>query len=166
MDTDIRKGEEMIYTIIAMLSMALGIGIGSIITIYRCGQILEKREEERDKFKAYYNWFDKWLDKKEKNCLSFDGLKKEKIEKVAIYGKGKIYKHIESELEKNGFVIEYIIDEYVDSIGSKKEVYTLRDEFPMVDLIIVTVISEYQDIRNKILQKDSNIKVISIEELV
>ncbi len=154
------------YIVVGILCMAFGAVSGSIMMIYKCGNILEERESERNKFKAYYLWLEKWLEKRENGTLSFERLENEKIKDIAIYGQGKIGKRIEAELEKAGFKVIYFIDEYADNERREKELYTFRDEWPAVDLVIVTVPNEYEAIKEKINRKDCRMKVISFEELV
>ncbi len=156
----------MSYIVVGILCMAFGAVSGSIMMIYKCGNILEERENERNKFKAYYFWLEKWLEKKENGTLSFERLENEKIKDIAIYGQGKIGKRIEAGLEKAGFKVIYFIDEYADNERREKELYTFRDEWPAVDLVIVTVPNEYEAIKEKINRKDCRMKVISFEELV
>ena len=47
------------------LSIILGFIAGVIFMIYRCGYILEREKKKADKYFTYFNFWDRWLMKKE-----------------------------------------------------------------------------------------------------
>ncbi len=134
--------------------------------IYRCGYILEEKQKKSDKYLSYFNLLDRWLICKEKNNKFTDYFEKNKIETVAIYGMGKIGKHLKYELENAEIKIAYVIDEGERIIYSKEERYNLRDALPLVDIVIVTIIDEFEDIKTKIIEKNKMLKVISLNEII
>lgn len=139
---------------------------GVIFMIYRCGYILESERKRADKFFAYFNFLDNWLICKEQNYDFTDYFDKNNIETVAIYGMGKIGKHLKYELEKAGIKIAYVIDEGESVIYSKEAHYNLRDALPMVDLVIVTPTEEFEEIKKKILNNNKMLNVLSVDKII
>lgn len=139
---------------------------GVIFMIYRCGYILENQRKRANKFYTYFGFLDNWLTCKEQNYSFGDYISKNNIQTVAIYGMGKIGKHLKYELEKAGIEIAYVIDEGENIIYSKETRYNLRDALPLVDLVIVTPMEEFEKIKNKILDNNKMLHVISVDEII
>lgn len=139
---------------------------GVIFMIYRCGYILENQRKRANKFYTYFGFLDNWLTCKEQNYSFGDYISKNNIQTVAIYGMGKIGKHLKYELEKAGIEIAYVIDEGENIIYSKETRYNLRDALPLVDLVIVTPMEEFEEIKNKILDNNKMLHVISVDEII
>ncbi len=139
---------------------------GVIFMIYRCGYILENQRKRANKFYTYFGFLDNWLTCKEQNYSFGDYISKNNIQTVAIYGMGKIGKHLKYELEKAGIEIAYVIDEGENIIYSKETRYNLRDVLPLVDLVIVTPMEEFEEIKNKILDNNKMLHVISVDEII
>lgn len=108
---------------------------------------------------------DKWLylKQKRKNIFDFYGEIKEK--KIAIYGYGVLGKHLLDELEENGNEPVCIIDKNTKQ-ASKYSVISLDDNWPVIDVVIVTAVFDYGYIYENICMKNSNIKVISLAHLL
>ena len=79
---------------------------------------------------------------------------------------GRIGKRLKNELENAGIKIAYVIDEGETIIYSKEIHYNLRDILPAVDLIIVTPIDEFEEIRNRILDNNKTMNVISVDKII
>lgn len=90
-----------------------------------------------------------------------------RIKKIAIFGVSELQKRLIQALENTDIEICYLIipkeDCGTDVFNIK--VYTLDDELPDVDLIVVTSLNNYMDIEKKICEK-THLEVISIQEIV
>ena len=144
----------------------IGFISGVIFMIYRCGYILELKQKKLNKYFSYFNFLDSLLICKERNYKLRDYFDENNIETVAIYGMGKIGKHLKYELDKMGIKIAYVIDEGDSGIYCKEEHYNLRDDLPLVDVVIVTVIDEFEDIKNKLMDNNKMLKVVSIDNIL
>lgn len=146
--------------------------IEDIDMIYRCGYLLERTRQKAKKYLDYFNLLDQILACKERDYKIADYFAQNHIESVAIYGMGKIGKHLKYELEKNKIQRDYVIDERDDSDGSdrkgcEKEIrYKLRDKLPDADIVIVTPMEEFEFIKNRITSNNKSLNVISIKELM
>lgn len=139
---------------------------GVIFIIYRCGYILEDKQKKLAKYFTYYNFLDCWLNCKEQNYNYAEYFIKNNIKTIAIYGMGKVGKHLKYELENAGLDIVYVIDEGESIIYSKEIRYNLRDKLPLVDLIIVTPIDEFEEIKSRILNNNRMLNVISVDKII
>lgn len=59
----------------------------------------------------------------------------------------------------------YAIDAKGEELNSNIEVYTLDDEIPEADVIVVTATFDYEDIRKKLEEKVA-CEIISIDDVV
>ena len=156
----------MKYMLCNLFLMIIGFVGGIVFMIYRCGYILENRERMADKYFSYFNLLDKWLIYKERNYEFADYFYKNDIKSVAIYGMGKIGKHLRYELERAGMEIAYVIDEGESALYGKDAHYNLRDNLPIADAVIVTPVEEFEEIKDKILDNNRMLKVISLKEVL
>lgn len=111
-------------------------------------EFLEEQEKISNKFKNYYNVLDKFVSIKENGKSIADYLIKNNKKNVAIYGFGTLGKHLYNDISKNKEIkIECIIDQMAKCEDIEILIYTKTDLIPEnVDIVIVTPISEYEDI--------------------
>ncbi len=88
-------------------------------------------------------------------------LLKRGIEKVAIYGKGRLGKTIYSILMASGISVDYFIDRFL----SDEDCYSFDYAWPTVDSIIICTVDGVDDIKEDIESK-VHIPVLSIEEIL
>lgn len=105
---------------------------------------------------------DKWLsineDKKEWTITL-------KNRKLAVYGYSLLGKHLITELEKNNIIPEFIIDRNQD-IKSQYPIYSVNDDWPETQLIIVTAIYDYGNVFNLIKKKQPQAEIVSLEHII
>ena len=98
------------------------------------------------KLKLGYNIFNKWIFLIHNDIpLGIHPLIKGK--RIAIYGLGDEGKRLFEELQKHGSQIEYIIDARADLLFSDIPILFPAWDIPKVDVIIVTVLHQYQETR-------------------
>lgn len=68
--------------------------------------------------------------------------------------------------KKGGIEVSYVIDEGENVIYGKEEHYNLKDSLPMVDIVVVTPVYEYEEVKEKILNNNSKLKVVSVEMII
>ncbi len=132
--------------------------------IYIVDEIVEKKNKE--KFTSLYFLLDFWMQamEEQKEIASF--FIKNNYQNIAIYGMGAIGKHIKKQLEKQNFHILYSINR--NEIKYNNFNYNLFkdiNKIPKADVIVVTPIMEYKEIKEK-LEKITSSKIISIEEVI
>lgn len=84
---------------------------------------------------------------------------------IAIYGFGYAGERLQDDFENDGIKIDYIIDQNANNLVSSVEIYSMQDELPEVDLVIVTSIMEFSEIK-KMLGCKIDSEVVSLEEIL
>ena len=124
--------------------------------------LVKKNERYREYWLVLRDWL--YLNVQGKSITKY--LIDHNMKEVAIYGMGMLGTPLYEELVKNGFDVLYGIDQ--DRAKDYKfdlPVYTLTEELPKVEVIIVTVGYAFESIKEKILEKDK-FTIISLEEIV
>jgi Predicted dinucleotide-utilizing enzyme len=140
---------------------ALGFGISTKLS----NKIIEKKDIRTDKFVGYFNLLDQWMALKEEGKSFASYFEKNGYSKIAVYGLGKIGNHLLKELENTDIQILYAIDSKGEELNSNIEVYTLDDEIPEADVIVVTATFDYESIKEK-LEEKVDIQIVSIDDVV
>lgn len=87
----------------------------------------------------------------------------------AIYGYGNIGQCVYTDLIQHGYDLSYIVDKNVDQIIDKEslqcKIYSLEDEFPKTDLMIITPVFYYEEILMDI-EKKIDCPIISLDDFV
>lgn len=143
-----------------------GLSVGIVYMIYRCGYLLDNKQKMADKYLSYFNLLEQWLECRQRDYKFADYFYRHNLTSIAIYGMGKMGKRLKYELEKDGMEIRYVIDEGENVIYGEADHYNLRDKLPDVDMVVVTPIEEFEDIKDKILNNNKRLKVISLKDLV
>lgn len=121
-----------------------------------------KGEQYRLQFNE--NILNAWLIAKNQNKNFEDFFVKRGYRNIAVYGMGYLGDRLLEELEDSKVKVKYGIDRDMIEKG-ELSVYTIEDEFPKADVIIVTVVHLFFDIRYE-LRKRTDIPVVSLEEIL
>lgn len=107
--------------------------------------------ERANKFINYFNLFDSWFNAKEEGKnLEYLFLNKG-LRNIAVYGAGKVCKHLISELENTHINILYLLDKKLQSNQSISiPVYQVASNLPKVDAVIVTAVFDYKKIEKEL----------------
>ena len=92
-------------------------------------------------------------------------LDKNEINSVAIYGMGRIGKRLYQELYQEGIRVEYVIDRNSAQSGFGVRCLLPEDELPETDMIIVTAICDYEEIKDA-LEPRVMCQLISLEKII
>lgn len=128
-------------------------------------ELMKHYEKKLEQYRSYWTILDKWLLLKEKDCSLVEYLRKMDWKDIAIYGIGMIGHHLISEVQDSSIHILYGIDGKGDAIKIGFPVYTIEDELPKADVIIVTVEHEYKTIR-EILKNKTECRIVSIASVI
>lgn len=91
---------------------------------------------------------------KENDIKYAEYLKQFKIRNVAIYGCGILGKYLYTEL-KDDVEVKYFIDRDKNKVHKKIPIYTLNDNLPGVDGVIITLLGEEEEVKEEIQKKMS-----------
>ncbi|MCR5670509.1 MAG: glycoside hydrolase family 99-like domain-containing protein [Butyrivibrio sp.] len=139
--------------------------VDKINRVIREGAIrqLRMQREKILKFKDTSDLFEKMLLLKESDRSMAHQLKEKGIGSVAVYGLGKIGKHVLEDLRNEGVAIAFGIDNKVTSQAFDFAVYDSEMVLPKTDLIIMTFNDEIEKNR---LSSVVDCPVLTIRELV
>lgn len=126
---------------------------------------IQELENKADKFEQYYNLLNMWMILKEKGVSLEQYFMKHGYKKIAIYGYGNIGKHLRYDLRESQVEVMCAIDKKSKSCQADIPVYDLNDSFPTCDVIVITVINEYEKIIVD-LDKVVNCPIVSLSEVV
>lgn len=109
---------------------------------------------------------DQWLRIKEDNKSLVSYFEKNGYKNIAIYGIGILGRHLITELEQDDNInIVYGIDRRKKESEYKFPIVWLDQELPKVDLIVVTVIHDYEPVSKDIHSQYSG-KIVSLKEII
>jgi len=85
--------------------------------------------------------------------------------KIAIYGWGRMGQRICDEVDGSKLKVSYIIDREASKAACKFPLYRVEDTLPDVDLLIISPIGMFDELKNNVMNKLS-CKMISAENLI
>lgn len=155
----------------------LGI-IGGVLAGSACVFGYKKQKEQIGKdrqlcnrYKSYYFLTNQWLRNKqqEKDVSMF--FKDRQYKKIAVYGCGSIGELFYQDIkEVNDIDVVCFIDgERIEDTYGDKNIKILHPEnidFFNIDVIVVTPICEFDEIKKKLVQAGCTVPVLSLEEIV
>lgn len=121
----------------------------------------EKNKRADSNIKVLFNWIEIFqIDKRITDSLIYAG-----ITHVAIYGMGILGRLLYRELKRNGIEIDYLIDQN-KSLGENydERVYSLEEELPVTELIIISVTGDVSDVMRDLNRR--KIETCSLEEMI
>ena len=123
-------------------------------------------ENDREKkYKAYYELMNNWLQLKNKGVSVVNYFQDFNIQTIMIYGGGEVAHRLVEELEGTDIKIAGILDRNPRYKNDRVSVFSLRDNLPRYDVIVVTPVYSFGTIYIQLVKK-SNDKVISMEEVI
>lgn len=133
------------------------------------GDYTEQKESEwkelSDKHLRMVILLDRWLLLRQRNILLHTYFQDNKIFRIAIYGVGYIGERLIEELKCSFVLIDYVIETKKKNLKLDVPIKNLEGNLEHTDAIIVTAINDYENIK-EVLSKKTDIKIISIEEIV
>ena len=106
-----------------------------------------------------------WVKVKQENKSIVKYLEKQGYKEVAIYGMNYVGETLLRELEGSNIKVMYGIDKNAANIRSDIEIKTPDSELPMVDVIIVTAITFFEEIEEALYSK-IDCPILSMEDIL
>lgn len=148
--------------VIALLLYVAGIGFSA----FEFGLIVSKNKDDViKKYKSYFYLMLEWMTILENGKLISDYLDEKGYTRIAVYGGRDMGEHLVKQIVERDISVAYIIDRSLSRFKYDIPIYTLEDQLPMVDAIIVTPIWDYDNIKTKLSAKVS-CPIIPMDNLI
>ncbi len=118
-----------------------------------------------DKYFALFNMMTQWVKIKQQGKSLETYFEQNGFHKVAIYGKGEVGEVLLRELQGSKIDVRYGIDQRASSVFSKLKILSPKEELAQVDVIVVTAIAYYDEIRRQLKEK-VKCPIISLENIL
>lgn len=145
----------------AITGAALGAGTVGKVTEGKISKI----KEMSDKHLALFLMMNQWVKVKQegKNLASY--FEKNGYKNIAIYGMSYAGETLIDELKDTNISVAYAIDKNADAIYADVDVVTMEDDLELVDAVVVTAITFFDEIEEKLSEK-MDCPIISLEDLL
>ena len=151
--------------ILGMMLMGLASAGAVALSVKTSQDAIAEKDQKINKFKNYYNMLNEWLYLKQNGTSLDTYFKKNDYNSIAIYGMGEMGNRLYDELKQSDIEVKYVIDKNFTSVYSELEVLDPEEEFPEVDVVVVTATFAFDEIENFIENK-VNCPIISLEDVV
>lgn len=138
-----------------------------IFCIFHCALVVAKNKDRIiQKYRNYYVVLLSWLEILENKQSISDYMKKEGFFNIALYGGKDMGYHLIKQLEGTGIEVKYIIDQnFLENKINGLPIYPPSNKLPIVDVVIITPIWDYENIKKQIINSFS-CPIISLKDLM
>lgn len=143
----------------------LGISIGIINTKRKMQRFIEQEKNISKKHLKLYLLMNQWVKIKQEGKSLVSYFEQNKYKKIAIYGMSYIGNTLLNELKDTKILVAYGIDQKADEIYLDIDVLSMDEDLEEVDVVIVTAISDYDEIKNKLKQK-IECPIVSLQDIL
>lgn len=151
--------------IISVLSAVMGAAAGAGAVGKVMAESAEKSKSMSDKHLALFLMMNQWVRVKQEGKNLSEYFKKNGYQKIAIYGMSYAGETLVEELKNTGIEVAYGIDRNSDFIYAEVEVRSVEEELDDVDAVVVTAITFFNTIEEKLSEKVS-CPIISLEDVL
>ena len=149
----------------SIISALSGVTVGAVGMNIVMKKSADEKQIRSDKRLALFMMMNQWVRIKQEGKNLSDYFVKNQYQKIAIYGMGYAGETLLAELKDSDIKVAYGIDRNADRILLDIDILTLENSLPEADVIVVTAITYFDEIE-KDLAKKTNIKVISLEDVL
>lgn len=151
--------------IISVVSGIAGITAGAGVVAKVLGKSLSKTNNLSDKHLALFLMMNQWVKVKQEGKDLSEYFETNGYKRIAIYGMSYAGETLLDELRESKVEVAYGIDNRADSIYLDLDIVTMEDTFEEVDAIVVTAITFYEEIAEK-LEKKLKCPILSLEDIL
>ncbi len=148
-----------------LAGVVLGLFIAYYLVAKKNRQIMYMRQQV-DKFTDFYQLMNRWVEIKNAGKSIAEYFKEQGYYNIAVYGMADMANRLYEDLEGTDVTIIYGIDREVCCTGARVEnVYSLHEDLPKADVIVVTPFYAFDNIKHD-LETKTDCPIISIEEVL
>ncbi len=156
--------KKILTCVFCICIFCLGLGIGAVAVSNVLLSILEEYKKSAEKSHRLFQLISQWLRLKQEGKSINNYFEKNNYRNIAIYGKGAIGESVEKELVNSNINIKYFIDQKADKKMDRFMV-SPSSELEKVDVIVVTPILSYGEIKQQLVKK-VDFPIVSIEDIL
>lgn len=149
-------------TILGTLS---GVALGAVGASYVLEKERARQQELAEKHLALFVMMCDWMRRKQEGISMGAYLKDQGYKSVAVYGMSYAGERVLDELRDNGIEVAYAIDRKVDAMYADVEICSPEDELAEVDAVIVTAITFFDEIEEKLSAK-LDCPILSLDDII
>ena len=161
--------------VLNLVKIGSGVVAGACLGAYVTGKSNETRRElteaSRDKFKSYYDITREWMICEMNGHNIADWISDNGINKMAVYGAGTMgdlfYETMKNSEEKIAFFVEETgapLSEFKGNTALETLEYGV--DWEGLDMVIVTAVTYFKDIKAKLEELGVSCPIVSLEEIV
>ncbi len=128
-------------------------------------KLISEQKEKAIKYNLLFQIMNHWLSLKHNKINIGKFLKEKGYKNVGIYGMSHMGLRLLEELRESELTVKYVIDKNISNICIDIKKVSIEEELEAVDVIIVTAISEFNEIKNT-LEDKLECSIISLEDLI
>lgn len=151
--------------VISVLSALTGAAIAAGVVKKKADEKRKKTKSYADKHLALYLMMNQWVKVKQEGKNLSEYFEKEGYKKIAVYGMNYVGETLVNELKGSSIEVAYGIDQNADSLYSDIDVVTVEDDLADVDAVIVTAITFFDEIEEKLSGK-MDCPILSLEDIL
>lgn len=151
--------------VITIISTLLGTAVGAGIVGKLSNETINKEKNMSEKHLALFLLMNQWVKLKQEGKSLVSYFEENKYKKIAVYGISYAGETLLGELKGTEVQVAYGIDHNTDGIYTDIEVVSLEDSLEPVDVIVVTAITYFEEVKEK-LRKKVNCPIISLDDIL
>lgn len=151
--------------ILSILSIGVGVAAGAGITESVKNKEIAKVQAYSDKHLALFQMMNQWVHVKQEGKSLASYFEANGYKKIAVYGMSYAGETLLHELKDTKIQVLYGIDQNAKDVYVDIDILTMDDELPCVDAVVVTAITYFDEIEEKLLGK-VECPVISLEDVL
>lgn len=148
-----------------LLCALIGAIAGTAVSGRILGKAADKVKKMSDKHLELYLLMNQWVAVKQEGKNLSDYFKRKGYQNIAIYGMGYIGQTLVKELKGTDIIVKYAIDKKANELCSDLPVITPDSVFPEVDVMVVTPVTFFNEIK-KNLSGRGQCPIVSIKDLL
>ncbi|MCI9141234.1 MAG: hypothetical protein HFH87_01270 [Lachnospiraceae bacterium] len=154
--------KNVINSIVLLLTGTIA---GSFITKRMMDKRVEQNQKMADKHLALFLMMNQWVKMKQKGKNLVSYFEQNGYWEVAIYGMGYAGRTLVDELENSSVRIKYGIDQNMGIDDERFDIILPEDTFEPVDVIVVTPITFFAEIAERLREK-TDCAIVSLEDVL
>lgn len=148
---------------------ALSVLTGAVIGVGVAGKVMvgeaEKAKNMSDKHLTLFLMMNQWVKVKQEGKNLVEYFKKNGYNKISVYGMSYAGETLINELKNTEIEVAYGIDKSADTIYSDVTIFSLEDELEKVDAVVVTAVTFFDEIEQKLIEK-MDCPILSLEDIL